>query len=71
MSLPCAQSYLAGVQEGGQAPNLVQVYSVEGAVTVMCNKVSYLQGLYILHSLEGAAEECQGLVLCSLRGQEW
>lgn len=40
-------------------------------MSVICNKVSHLQGLYILHSLEGAAEECLGLVLCPLQGQEW
>lgn len=55
----------------GKAPNLVQVYSEDGAVSITCNKVSYLQGLYILHSLEGGAEECLGPVLCPLRGQEW
>lgn len=54
----------------GKAPNLVQVYSEEGAVSVISNKVSNLQGLYILHSLEGAAGACLGPVLCPLRGQE-
>lgn len=55
----------------GKAPNLVQVYSEEGAVSVICNKVSDLQGLYVLHSLEGAAGACLGPELCPLRGQEW
>lgn len=52
----------------GKALDLVQVYSEEGAMSIICNKVSCLQGLYILHSLEGAAEEYLAPVLCPLRG---